>query len=158
MFFGLFFGENKDDFKNPVCLWGICFWQKPYTCLKHTFNRVLHMCMCKNGNTRNSTGSEQYEISSTGIKIQSIRCSWCKRIPDMQIFNCLNGHLICDICKPENDICSRNECTEVLMRSTVAERLLAEITFKCPWTNFGCNETSIRRDQLTLHKKICNKK
>lgn len=109
---------------------------------------------------RNSTGisSEQYEISSIGTLAKKIRCFGCNRIPDGEIFSCLSGHLTCNICKPGNDICSRTDCTKILQRSIITEMFLNEITFKCPWSKFGCNEASIPRNQLTLHKKTCEKK
>lgn len=107
---------------------------------------------------RNSTGSDEFAISNIEITIKSLRCSVCNRIPDKQIFNCPRGHLHCDICKQRNCTCLLADCAEVLTRSAVSESLLDEITFKCPWTNLGCEEASIRRSQLTARKKSCKNK
>lgn len=107
---------------------------------------------------RNSTGSDEFAISNIKLFNENIRCSGCNRIPDKEIFSCLTGHLNCDICKLGNGICVREDCTQELTRSIVSEKLLNNITFKCPWTNLGCKEAIIRRKELTAHKKSCEYK
>ncbi len=84
-------------------------------------------------------------------------CPVCFRIPRANIYQCVNGHSICDICSTKVTACPTCRAPEVKIKNRLAESLLDGIKIKCSWNNHGCMETMLRQE-LSAHQDHCDHK
>lgn len=84
-------------------------------------------------------------------------CPVCFQIPRANIFQCVNGHSICDKCSTKVRICPTCRTTGARIRNLLAESLLDDIKFKCGWSQHGCKKTMLR-SELSAHEDQCNQK
>ncbi len=84
-------------------------------------------------------------------------CPDCFQIPRAQIFQCINGHSICDVCSTKLTACPTCRSPGVKIRNHLAETLLDDTQFKCSWSEKGCDK-SMLRGELTVHEDECSLK
>ncbi len=98
-------------------------------------------------------------IASLSSNAECLECPVCLQIPRQEIYQCVNGHSICNICISQLEICPTcrveiSGSTDDNVRNYYAEGLLDAMTFACNWKAQGCQEL-VARNKLTDHEAIC---
>ncbi len=86
-----------------------------------------------------------------------LECPVCFQIPRAKIFQCVNGHSICDRCSTKVTVCPTCRSFGVRIRNHLAESLLDDIKFQCSWNQQGCDKI-ILRSELSAHENQCDQK
>ncbi len=89
--------------------------------------------------------------------VENSECPICIRIPRGKIFQCVNGHSICDSCTSKVTFCPTCRCPGVCTRNLALEKKLDKMKFKCNWNEQGCNE-ALLRSELSAHEDKCDRK
>lgn len=97
------------------------------------------------------TYNDQTQVRSKG------ECPVCFKIPRAQIFQCVNGHSICDVCSAKVELCPTCRSSGARVRNRLAESLLDDVKFNCSWSSKGCQKTMLR-SELSAHEDCCDKK
>lgn len=87
---------------------------------------------------------------------EQFKCPICFEIPEKEIFQCQNGHTICDICIQSLSLCPqcRIELGTSKIRNRGLEELLDMMKFDCSYKSDGC-KTKVSRKELTSHDENC---
>lgn len=88
-----------------------------------------------------------------------LECPVCLLIPRKEIYQCKNGHSICNVCLMKLVICPTcrvavSGSNTVKVRNHYAESFLDSMKFECKWKDQGC-EVLIERNQLPEHEIVC---
>ena len=70
------------------------------------------------------------------------------------IILCVNGHNICNICRPKLAECPTCRKRFLSTRNLALEKLAQEVNFPCTYRKFGCKEV-FAHDKLDEHQVIC---
>lgn len=99
-----------------------------------------------------SSKEEEEDINEN----ENLICPICLRLPDKQIFQCINGHAICAKCCESVKTCPhcRVSFKKGKIRNRAMESFLGSIKCSCPYKSNGCTEI-LRRMELQDHKKNC---
>jgi len=85
-----------------------------------------------------------------------LKCPICFEVPEKEIYQCLNGHTVCDSCCTDLKLCP--QCREPYgskkSRNRALEQILDKQTFDCNFKNEGCNE-KLKRQDITKHAEDC---
>lgn len=91
--------------------------------------------------------------------LSRLECPVCLIIPRKEIYQCINGHSICNNCVVNVAVCPT--CRVIVsgskiakIRNYYAENFLDAMKFACVWNDNGC-DLLIARDQLTIHESNC---
>ncbi len=90
--------------------------------------------------------------------LEDLTCPVCLEIQrDCKIFQCGNGHLICEACYVKVSDCP--VCREKLVkpgpRSLFAEKAIKSLPVPCPHKAFGCGLESSSSDEVASHGTTC---
>lgn len=86
-----------------------------------------------------------------------IRCTICFDLKRGYIYQCDNGHIVCNECKPKVEInCPTGRCGTIRSRNIIAEKLRnrSNLEFPCQNEDEGCEITE-RISQLEIHESEC---
>ena len=84
-----------------------------------------------------------------------LECIVCYHAPDAApIYQCDNGHLLCDDCNVKLSICPCCRGTLSNVRNRLAEKILDKIPTGCEFEEFGC-DVILPREDLPAHGKEC---
>ena len=90
---------------------------------------------------------------------EDLECPVCldtpRRIP---IFQCRNGHIICQICQPQLQDCPQCRITygnETPIRALTTERCIRKIPHKCRYADQGCQQPQMALTDLETHEQEC---
>ncbi|CAL8068168.1 unnamed protein product [Orchesella dallaii] len=83
-------------------------------------------------------------------------CPICFHIPEKEIYQCLNGHIVCAECSAKLTECPqcREPFPEPKSRNLVLEQLLDALTFDCLHKDEGCDEV-FKREDISKHAAVC---
>ncbi|ODM93282.1 Chromobox protein 5 [Orchesella cincta] len=85
-------------------------------------------------------------------------CPICLEVPEREIFQCSEGHIICDLCisKLNRDRCPqcRTRFGRKKIRSRVLEEILDRLDFECKFKDNGCAYLC-KRGEITSHANLC---
>ncbi len=84
-------------------------------------------------------------------------CPVCLQIPRAKIFQCVNGHSICEECSSRVKPCPECRSSRKRSRNLLAEKLLDGFEFKCSYSEQGCKKTMMR-GELSAHEDQCDQK
>ena len=75
-------------------------------------------------------------------KLQNlIECPVCLKVPkSLRIYQCENGHIICEFCNDRVKECPTCRARKPEIRALVAEKLIetAELSLNCAFDSYGC--------------------
>lgn len=87
---------------------------------------------------------------------EEISCPICFEIPIGQVFQCKNGHTICEACCATLRQCP--ECRvsygDGKIRNRALEALLNKLSLDCPYKSYGCKE-KVTRGNIENHSMNC---
>ena len=92
---------------------------------------------------------------------KDLQCPVCwdtpRRVP---IFQCRNGHIICQDCQPKLQTPNCPQCripygNETPIRALTAERCIRQIPHKCIYANQGCQQPPMALTDLETHEREC---
>ncbi|ODM92660.1 E3 ubiquitin-protein ligase Siah2 [Orchesella cincta] len=87
-----------------------------------------------------------------------LNCPICFETPEKEIYQCVNGHTICNICSENINECP--QCREPYgpkkIRNRALEQILDKQTFNCNFKDNGCLE-KLNRQDITKHSETCSK-
>ncbi|ODM95399.1 Ubiquitin carboxyl-terminal hydrolase 7 [Orchesella cincta] len=92
------------------------------------------------------------------IPIEFTQCPICYELPRKEVYQCMNGHIICHLCKPNVNACP--QCTvkfEVatdISRNRALETVLDNVAMECCFKEKGCS-IKVLRKRLCNHERIC---
>ena len=84
-----------------------------------------------------------------------LECPVCYTIPDSSpIYQCENGHILCQSCRPKLENCPT--CRHPLRntRSLLAEKVLEKIPVKCTFSRNGCT-LRLEKKNVIAHETVC---
>ncbi|CAL8144588.1 unnamed protein product [Orchesella dallaii] len=84
-----------------------------------------------------------------------LTCPICYELPRNEIFQCRNGHVVCDGCI--NNLTHCPQCRlrfQEKIRNRALECILENLKLECNYKNKGCTMVAQRR-QLTEHERTC---
>ncbi len=88
---------------------------------------------------------------------ERFKCPICFEIPEKEIYQCQNGHTICNVCVESVSICP--QCRVNLgtprIRSRPLEDILDLMKFDCSYKSQGC-EAKVARNDITTHFENCS--
>ena len=98
-------------------------------------------------------------ISSKTIQLSSLleilECPVCCNVPrSPPVFQCSNGHMVCQDCRPKLAVCHSCREPQDEIRNRALERLLDIIPLECSFAKNGCNG-SMTGENLHEHEKQC---
>ena len=94
--------------------------------------------------------------SSEDIR-EDLQCPVCLKIPrTTPIFQCEQGHILCNTCHPRLHDCP--VCRRPLRntRCLVVEKIISKLPLRCINFNEGCDEPQALPDKIIEHEKDCN--
>ncbi|WVZ72066.1 hypothetical protein U9M48_020582 [Paspalum notatum var. saurae] len=114
------------------------------------------------GSNGKSTGhaQEQRDVSARlkcSIEEEAFCCDACTKPLRPPIFQCLEGHFICSLCRdklPEEKCKFISGCSGTLVRSLGMEHAVQSILVDCDYTEHGCTEKTAYYCS-GMHRKIC---
>ena len=83
-----------------------------------------------------------------------LECSVCMEYMRPPIRMCVNGHSICNICRPKLDDCPICRRQFLKTRNVGLEKLVQEVKYPCTYRQFGCEEVLVH-DKLDEHQAKC---
>ncbi len=88
---------------------------------------------------------------------EDLKCPVCFEVPEKEIYQCKNGHTICDECSEDMSLCP--QCRVEMggdnkIRSRALENLLDMMKFDCSYKADGCTAKTSRKD-ITSHFESC---
>ena len=83
-----------------------------------------------------------------------LECPVCIEHMRPPIRMCVNGHNICDICRPKLFDCPTCRKRFLSTRNLALERLTQDVKYPCTYRKFGCKEV-FARDKLGKHAVNC---
>ena len=92
---------------------------------------------------------------------KDLECPVCwdtpRRVP---IFQCRNGHIICQDCQPKLQTPNCPQCripygNETPIRALTAEKCIRQIPHKCIYANQGCQQPPMALTDLETHEREC---
>ena len=83
-----------------------------------------------------------------------LECPVCMEYMRPPIRMCVNGHNICNICRPKLDVCPTCRKQFVSTRNVGLEKLAQEVKYPCTYRQFGCEEV-FAHDKLVEHETRC---
>ena len=86
--------------------------------------------------------------------LSELECPVCTEYMRSHIRMCVNGHNICNICRPKLADCPTCRKRFLNTRNVVLEKLAREIKYPCMYRHFGCKEV-FARDMLDEHQVRC---
>lgn len=90
---------------------------------------------------------------------ECLKCPVCPDYPRKEVYQCFNGHIVCNLCYARLTNCPICRVTYGRkIRNLIAEALLDTITHNCSFRAHGCWRTNIPRNQLTAHEIQCDHK
>lgn len=91
-----------------------------------------------------------------GEFLKVFRCSNCSKFPENEIYQCQNGHTICESCVKDSQNCStcRVSLGSSPTRVISLEKFLDMQKFDCPYKGQGC-DIKVTRTGLTRHSEKC---
>jgi len=91
----------------------------------------------------------------TDLELLSVlECPVCMEYMRPPITLCVNGHNICDICRPKLDDCPTCRKQFLSTRNVGLEKLAQMLKYPCTYRKFGCKEV-FAHDKLDEHKANC---
>lgn len=92
--------------------------------------------------------------------VKLVECIICRSIPAAPIFNCINGHFICNKCSEKLSskkcVYCRSDMTN--LRNLPLEAILSAKIFKCDFSKHGCKQGVMTISEYESHVKRCPKK
>ncbi|CAL8130076.1 unnamed protein product [Orchesella dallaii] len=84
-------------------------------------------------------------------------CPICFEVPEKEIYQCPDGHTVCNVCISKLTECPtcRTKYGTKRIRSRVLEALLDGQEFECKFSEKGCNHLC-RRSELSNHANSCD--
>jgi len=86
--------------------------------------------------------------------LKQMECPVCMEYMRPPITLCVNGHNICNTCKPKVLHCPTCRQQFLDTRNVALEQLAAEVLFPCAYRNYGCRET-YKLDLIGEHQQKC---
>ncbi len=84
-------------------------------------------------------------------------CPVCHQVPRTKVFQCVNGHSICEQCSTKVKPCPQCRSSRKRSRNLLAETLLDAFEFKCRYSEQGCEKT-MSRGELSAHEYQCDQR
>ncbi|ODM87795.1 putative E3 ubiquitin-protein ligase SINA-like 6 [Orchesella cincta] len=83
-------------------------------------------------------------------------CPICFEIPEREIYQCSNGHIICSICVAGISNCPQCRISygASKIRSRILENILDGQEFECAYNEKGCRKLC-KRNEMSAHNKSC---
>ena len=83
-----------------------------------------------------------------------LKCPVCMEYMVPPIILCVNGHNICDICRPKIPVCPT--CRHPFLNATnvALEKLARKVKYPCPYQKYGCDEV-FEHDKVREHQHRC---
>ena len=102
------------------------------------------------------------DTENTGIRSsedirEDLQCPVCFKIPrTTPIFQCEEGHILCNTCHPRLHDCP--VCRRPLRntRCRAIEKIISKLPLRCINFNEGCDEPQALPDKIIEHEKECN--
>ena len=87
-----------------------------------------------------------------------LECPVCYLTPKKsgKIEVCINGHYICESCRPRVTICPLCRTDKLNFSSPLLDRLLKSLPIICSKASFGCQDTFEDEHNLEVHEPICS--
>ncbi len=85
------------------------------------------------------------------------KCPVCLEIPAGRIFQCDDGHIVCEKCDKglvACPVCRQSREVYPAVRVAVIEKILDLMAFDCRYKEYGCNQKVSRKD-LSEHQELC---
>lgn len=88
---------------------------------------------------------------------EQFKCPICFEIPEKEIFQCQNGHTICNKCIKNLTLCPQCRVSLGLrkIRNRGLEDLLDLMKFDCSFKTGGC-KAKVSRKEITSHNESCS--
>lgn len=93
-----------------------------------------------------------------------LKCPICVEVPEAEIYQCKNGHVICNKCKDQLTVGRCPQCRvafEVdggdLIRNRVLESLVKSVVVPCPFRHNGCSR-NFSLKKIKNHSVNCEHK
>ena len=95
-------------------------------------------------------------VSSSSWETDKLDCPVCYTCLLPPIFQCKNGQLICKDCIKKLNVCPvcRASLPKDKIKSLIAEKVVANMSTKCPNVDLGC-QLVLKVVELEEHVKIC---
>jgi len=87
---------------------------------------------------------------------RELACPQCYKIMLNKVFQCTEGHIICEACQEDKDVCPTCHDDNIAIRNLHIERSAERLypMRQCPNQTFGC-ENTIRLSEMVNHVRIC---
>lgn len=110
--------------------------------------------------TPHNVSAEFFEGESNDKILDHATCPICMEIPAFEIYQCTNGHILCEYCLLKVKLCP--QCQQsfevdgipIRIRARVLENILDSIERPCPYKKEGCTG-KFSRKLLNEHKETC---
>ena len=96
--------------------------------------------------------SESADLKQSLLSV--LECPVCMEYMRPPIILCVNGHNICNICRPKLDDCPTCRKRFLSTRNVGLEKLAQEVKYPCTYLKFGCNEV-FAHNKLVEHQAAC---
>jgi E3 ubiquitin-protein ligase SIAH1 len=97
------------------------------------------------------------QSESTDLKqslLNELECPVCMEYMVPPITLCVNGHNICDICRPKVPLCPNCRQHFLSTRNVALEKLAREVKYPCTYQKYGCEEFFVH-DAVREHQDRC---
>lgn len=90
-------------------------------------------------------------------------CPMCKEVPEKEIYQCTEGHVICSSCISNVKRQNCPECRtpfvhgQIKIRNKALEEILDGQEFECKYNDQGCAKI-LKRGEITSHSNSCSYK
>jgi len=86
--------------------------------------------------------------------LSELECPVCMEYMRPPVRMCVNGHNICNICRPNLPHCPTCRKRFLSTRNVAVEKLAREVKYPCTYSQFGCKEV-FAHDKLGEHQVKC---
>ena len=132
---------------------GRCVQQKTYNYLYFQKSTSLTEFCCRSSPVGSSMQCERSDLEQS--LLSQLECPVCIEYMMPPIILCVNGHNICDICRPKIPHCPT--CRQPFLNATnvALEKLAREMKYSCTYQKFGCEEVFFH-DMVREHQHRCH--
>lgn len=112
--------------------------------------------------TNHAIESDQSQIASNTVDSNDLLCTICMEYPTTKIWQCHQGHLLCEICwqslvksTPKCPICRVDLNCQNPIRARFQEQILSGMIVSCKFVSNGCG-TRLKFRDLIKHTTTCS--
>ena len=87
--------------------------------------------------------------------LRELECPVCMDYMVPPIMMCVNGHNVCDICRPKIPRCPTCRQEFLSGRNVALEHLARDVKYPCSYQKYGCEEFLVH-DTVREHQHICH--